>query len=94
MRIGCPHCGERDVREFTYLGDASLQRPDPHAPDALERFIDYVYLRDNPAGPHKEYWYHGAGCQCWLVVTRNTVTHAITGVQSLRNRRAHSGAGA
>ena len=68
MRIPCPYCGERDVREFVYLGDATVQRPDPQAADALEQFTDYVYLRDNPAGPHRELWYHGAGCQAWLVV--------------------------
>ncbi len=27
MRIPCPHCGERDLREFSYLGDATLARP-------------------------------------------------------------------
>jgi sarcosine oxidase subunit delta len=55
MRITCPHCGLRDVREFTYLGDATLERPDPQAPDALDRFISYVYMRDNPAGAHREF---------------------------------------
>ena len=82
MRIACPHCGARDVREFSYLGDATVERPDPGAPDALARFVDYVYLRDKPAGPHRELWYHASGCQAWLVVTRDTRTHAILGVES------------
>jgi heterotetrameric sarcosine oxidase delta subunit len=86
MRIACPHCGERDVRELTYLGDATVTRPDPDAPDALQRFTDYVYQRDNPAGAHRELWYHGVGCQAWLVVTRDTRTHAILGVESLKPR--------
>ena len=45
---------------------------------------DYVYLRDNPAGPHRELWYHGAGCRSWLVVDPDTRTHEITGVSSAR----------
>ena len=77
MRIPCPCCGDRDLREFTYLGDASLTRPDPAAPDAAARFYEYVYLRDNPAGLHQELWYHGAGCHSWLVVYRNSLTHEI-----------------
>jgi sarcosine oxidase subunit delta len=72
----------RDVREFVYLGDATVARPDPEAPDAQARFIDYVYWRDNPAGAHRELWYHGAGCQAWLTVTRDTRTHAMVGVES------------
>jgi sarcosine oxidase subunit delta len=82
MRIVCPHCGERDIREFSYLGDANVQRPDPQAPNALARFTDYVYLRDNPAGRHQELWYHGAGCQAWLAVRRDTRTHEVLGVAS------------
>jgi methylglutamate dehydrogenase subunit B len=81
MRIPCPHCGERNVREFTYLGDATVQRPDPDEPSALELFVQYVYLRDNPAGSHREYWYHGSGCQAWLIVVRDTRTHEITGAE-------------
>jgi heterotetrameric sarcosine oxidase delta subunit len=82
MRIPCPHCGTRDVREFAYLGDASVQRPDTAAADALERFADYVYLRDNPADVQRELWYHGSGCQAWLIVTRDTLTHAIAAVSA------------
>jgi methylglutamate dehydrogenase subunit B len=82
MRISCPHCGVRDVREFAYLGDANVQRPDPWAEDALERFTSYVYLRDNPAGPHRELWYHAGGCQTWLCVTRDIRTHQIIDTRS------------
>ena len=80
MRIPCPHCGTRDVREFAYLGDATVQLPDAGAADALERFAAYVYLRDNPAGVQRELWYHGGGCHAWLTVTRDTLTHAISAV--------------
>ena len=84
MRITCPHCGERDAQEFTYLGDATKARPDglDAAPEAM---LDYVYLRENPAGPHREFWYHGAGCHAWLVVTRDTRTHAVAAVEPARD---------
>ena len=77
MRIPCPFCGERNAEEFAVLGEAAPPRPDPAAPDALERFHAYVHLRDNPSGPHTEHWYHAAGCRRWLVVERDTRTHAV-----------------
>lgn len=79
MRIHCPYCGERDAHEFTYRGDATLIRPDPSSADALGAFSAYVHLRENPAGPHREHWYHG-GCHAWLVVNRDTRTHEILAV--------------
>ncbi len=95
MRLRCPYCGERDSGEFTYLGDASLTRPNGlnTTPEAM---FDYVYLRDNPAGQHREYWYHGAGCHAWLIVTRDTVTHEIFDVEPAREAvlRRRNGAGA
>jgi heterotetrameric sarcosine oxidase delta subunit len=81
MRIACPHCGPRDLREFAYQGDAGALRPDPTAADAAAQFADYVYLRDNPAGPIQELWYHASGCRSWLVVTRDTRTHDIAGAR-------------
>jgi sarcosine oxidase subunit delta len=80
MRINCPYCGERDVAEFTYLGAADLKRPDASAADAQQAFFEYSYLRDNPAGPLAEYWYHGGGCRSWLRVVRDTRTHEISAV--------------
>jgi len=85
MRLACPYCGNRDLREFVYLGDATVRRPDPNSPDALERFTAYVYLRDNPAGPHCELWYHAGGCHAWLIATRDTRTHEISGIEPARD---------
>lgn len=74
MRINCPICGLRDRREFYFRG-AVLQRP---AADAgAEAWDDYMHLRENPAGPVQEHWYHEGGCGAWLCVTRDTVSHEI-----------------
>ncbi len=80
MRIDCPLCGARDRREFYYQGAAvALNRP---APDAgVEAWDDYVHLRDNPAGETRDLWHHEAGCGAWLVVTRDTVSHAVSRVE-------------
>jgi len=76
MRIKCPFCGPRDVSEFAYFGDTA-RRPDPADPQAPARFYEAVYLRDNLAGSHDEFWYHTSGCRGWLRVRRNTRTHQI-----------------
>jgi len=86
MIIPHPLLGPRDSQEFTYLGDVSLMnRPDWQAPDALDQFHDYLYLRDNPAGLHRELWYHEQGDRSWLVVTRDTRTHEIVGAEMARD---------
>lgn len=86
MIINHPLLGPRDAAEFIYKGDASLiDRPDWQAEDAVEKFSDYMYLRDNPAGEHRELWYHEQGDRSWLVVTRNTLTHEITEVKLARD---------
>ena len=86
MLIPHPLLGLRDAQEFTYLGDASLlNRPDGMAEGAAAAFYEYVYLRDNPAGVHRELWFHEQGDRSWLVVTRNTVTHEILGAELARD---------
>ena len=53
--------------------------------DAVADFHAYTYLRDNPAGLHRELWFHEQGDRSWLVVTRNTITHEITAVDLARD---------
>jgi methylglutamate dehydrogenase subunit B len=77
MRIPCPFCGVRDLSEFSYRGAVTAPRPDTRAADAEAQFVDWVYLRTNPAGEHEEYWYHAFGCRSWLIVCRDTRTHVI-----------------
>lgn len=86
MIIPHPILGPRDAQEFVILGDASLlKRPDWQAEDAAEAFHDYLYLRDNPAGLHRELWFHEQGDRSWLVVTRDTTTHEIMKVELARD---------
>ena len=86
MIIDHPLLGPRDAAEFVYLGDASLiNRPDWQNEDAPTQFYEYLYLRKNPAGVHRELWYHEHGDRSWLVVTRNTLTHEITKVELARD---------
>lgn len=77
LLIPCPHCGARAQVEFAYGGDATKRRPPDGAPD--EAWYDYVYLRGNPRGPHREWWLHHAGCGRWIQVTRDTATHEVLG---------------
>ena len=81
MLIDHPILGPRDAAEFVYKGDAMLiHRPDWQAEDAVAQFTDYGYLRDNPAGLSREWWYHEKGCSAWLVVERDTRTHEVFAV--------------
>jgi heterotetrameric sarcosine oxidase delta subunit len=81
MRITCPHCGTRDRREFTWIGDAvALDRPARDAgPAAWE---SYIHLRDNPAGQTREIWYHDP-CGAMIHAERDTVTHAFGRLRGL-----------
>ena len=82
MIIDHPLLGPRDSQEFVLLGDASLlNRPDWQARNAGQAFYEYQYLRDNPAGTHRELWYHEMGDRSWLIVTRDTVTHEVLKVE-------------
>ena len=82
MIIDHPLLGPRDISEFMYLGDASLlNRPKWDAEDAEHSFYEYLYLRKNVAGVHKELWFHQQGDRSWLVISRNTVTHEIFKVE-------------
>lgn len=86
MRLKCPLCGERDRREFTYYGaEDYLHRPARDA--APSAWDDYLHNRDNPAGITRDLWYHEQGCSQWLLVTRSTLTHAISAVELVSARK-------
>jgi heterotetrameric sarcosine oxidase delta subunit len=91
MIIKHPLLGPRDSAEFVYLGAATLMnRPDP-ATATPEDWHDYAYLRDNPAGPHRELWFHEGGDRSCLIVTRDTTTHEITSVELASDLARQSG---
>ncbi|MCC5991106.1 MAG: sarcosine oxidase subunit delta [Rhodobacteraceae bacterium] len=94
MIIDHPLLGPCDAQEFTYKGDACLiDRPEGLGDGAEAAFHDYAYLRDNPAGLHRELWFHEQGDRSWLVVTRNTLTHEIVGVELARDVARSRGRG-
>ena len=77
LLIPCPWCGPRDESEFAYGGEAHIARP--AEPDALTDadWADYLFMRTNPKGAHRERWVHAEGCGRWFNVARHTVTHDI-----------------
>ena len=77
LLIPCPWCGPRDETEFSCGGEAHIARPDD--PDALSdaEWADYLYMRANPKGRHRERWVHAQGCRRWFNVERDTVSHEI-----------------
>ena len=84
MRIPCPHCGTRDLREFTYQGAAeALARPDRAADLAV--WNEYLHNRDNPAGDTRDLWFHGP-CGAWIEVERNTVNHSVAGARLVKGK--------
>ncbi len=86
LRIPCPLCGERPYMEYRYGGDADKARP-AHGSGESKEWHDYVFLFDNPKGPHQEYWQHVHGCRQWLVVVRDTATNLVSAVRLAREAR-------
>ena len=80
LLISCPWCGPRDEVEFHCGGEAHIVRPKD--PDALSdaEWADYLFMRSNPKGVHRERWVHTQGCRRWFNVLRHTVTHQILAI--------------
>ncbi len=74
--IPCPWCGERDESEFSYGGRAKLLPPLDASADAWQAAL---HVHENPDGWHEELWFHGFGCNQWLVIRRHTRTQEIAG---------------
>jgi sarcosine oxidase subunit delta len=77
LLIPCPHCGERPEIEFAYGGQAHIARPADPGSVSDEAWADYLYMRDNPKGPHAERWRHIHGCGRFFDLVRDTTSDAF-----------------
>ena len=75
QRLPCPHCGDRDLGEFNYGGDAGRLRPERAVDDG--DWARYRFFRKNAKGISLELWCHVGGCGRWAVIERDTVTHRV-----------------
>ncbi len=78
LLIRCPYCETaRPEVEFRHGGEALMERPrDPSRASDAE-WIDYLYMRRNPKGPHAERWRHVHGCGRFFNCLRDTVSDRI-----------------
>jgi heterotetrameric sarcosine oxidase delta subunit len=86
LLIDCPWCGKRDETEFSYGGEAHIARPADPDKVSDEAWADYVFLRSNPKGVHRERWFHVHGCRRWFNLARHTVSHEILAVYKIGER--------
>lgn len=77
--VPCPWCGERDLTEFGYGGEAHIARPEKPEQLSDAEWGDYVFFRSNPRGVHYERWVHTHGCRRWFNAVRHTVTDEFLG---------------
>ena len=80
LQIDCPWCGPRAEIEFSCGGEAHIMRPADPGSMSDEAWGDYLFMRANPRGSHREQWYHASGCRRWFNVERDTVTYRIRAV--------------
>lgn len=79
LLIKCPWCGQRDESEFSYAGEAHIARPLDTENLSDEAWADYLFMRKNTKGLHREQWLHAAGCRRYFNLERDTVTYRISG---------------
>ena len=76
--IECPWCGMRDETEFSCFGEAHIARPLETEKLSNEEWADYLFMRKNPKGKHREQWLHAAGCRRYFNAERDTVSYQIS----------------
>lgn len=83
LLIECPWCGPRPESDFTYGGEAHIARPSRPEERSDEEWGDYLFMRKNPRGSHREQWCHSAGCRRWFNAERDTVRYQFTAVYKI-----------
>ncbi|MGN6818056.1 MAG: sarcosine oxidase subunit delta [Sphingomonas sp.] len=74
LLIDCPFCGRRPELEFSYGGEAHIDRPANPSDLSDEEWNAYLNLRTNAKGPHAERWRHTHGCARFFNALRDTRT--------------------
>jgi sarcosine oxidase, subunit delta len=72
LLVRCPWCGERDVVEFSYGGQAQIAYPSEPGATSDEEWSRFLFVRDNPKGLFQERWVHTHGCRRWFELERST----------------------
>ena len=76
LLIPCLHCGPRDEAEFTYGGPFSPLPP----LDGNSTITDWhraVHFRPADTKPIEELWFHDAGCEHWVILRRDPISHGF-----------------
>lgn len=92
LLIECPWCGVRDETEFNCVGEAHIARPLEPEKLSDEEWADYLFMRKNPKGTHREQWLHAAGCRRYFNVERDTVSYRIAGSYKIGEKGPGEGA--
>ena len=58
LLIECPWCGPRAESEFSCGGEADIARPLDTEKLTDKEWGDYLFMRKNPRGVHREQWMH------------------------------------
>ncbi|WP_244222660.1 sarcosine oxidase subunit delta [Cupriavidus lacunae] len=82
LLIECPWCGPRAESEFSCGGEADIARPLETEKLSDREWGDYLFMRTNTRGEHREQWIHAQGCRRWFKIERDTVTYDIKGYET------------
>lgn len=78
LLIRCPFCEEaRPEIEFRNAGEAHIARPAEPSSVTDAAWSEFLYVRSNPKGWHRERWHHIHGCGRFFNALRHTVTDRI-----------------
>jgi sarcosine oxidase subunit delta len=74
LLVTCPTCGPREVEELRCAGEVTRR---PRSTPSVRELNEYVYFRENTAGPQREWWFCRA-CEDWFLAERDTVTNDVS----------------
>lgn len=77
------------MHEFRCGGEVQA-RPGPEPQQ--EAWATYLYMRANPLGWLREWWFHRFGCQKWFIAERHTVQQKVRATYFLGGTEQGGGA--